>query len=1037
MTDNIRIRTLKFQGITSYRNSPLINFDDLGFNDLFLIHGGTGSGKSSILDALIFGLYGRSASKSILENGRLRSQYADEKLPTTSEIVFSKGNVFYKVTQRLSIPRTAGAKQTLTTHIFRDSEIGFPRPEKVEGKNVEAILGMDPTQFAQTVILQQGKFSRFLNSTDKEREDLLKSVFNAGIYDKIIETAKNHLAEVKVGKETDEAAQKELLSRLDSQLKKDIFADDLDWQERLEELDEYRSRAATYYYDSGDSLQEILKAFAAQATNLERTISAEAAAKSAAVKTANDVYGEKKTLHERVEKAHLFRKKLDELGDESEKMSELEEANSKAKSALPVLEAATNLEKAHRKTDTDIDSAHKLLESLISDSRTEKDLRTQAEAALKTDLPQLSEHPEDNPLFSFAPILETAATQLQSSNSAISASLKVKQTREKEITELERELKEYQANKESVEKNRDTLPELILAQAIRARESAQLLDDSAQKTLVEASQRTSAIHEAWLHSVSAELASELVEGEPCPICHVPYQSTKAVSLGEVPSTSKSTTKEQFDEALTAQQTALSDAGKAAQRFHEATELVTKLEALGQSEDSDTVKKIRAQVEKEGKTVKKLESTFSQSHQEMDALEKSRKSFDEEITKLENKISGLNGKLAPLRKQLAESEAELAAMLKEEIDDVDANELIKQNNLWISRTKKLREAIRALQLSANIYTEREDILRKTLEKSSFDSVTEAKKWHKVPQVLEKDEKTVSDYKQEVAKLQGYLEGEESPYRGKDQRDREATRQERDKAKTALDEVTRESELVSRKAGSIKEISSNIVDSTKDFTRTHQRLEKEYQEYRVWEELSRLLDGSTTGQRLTTYFLEQRLEQILQVANHNIQVFSSGLHQIETAESEPTLESDDAGATQKPKGRGKSRGLGLMVRNLETNQLNTPGSLSGGEQFYVSLAVALALSQVVKMESGNASLENIFIDEGFDTLDDNRLQEVIDVLKRMNDISESKLTVGIISHKNKLVDEIPTGIKIYREDISDEGEKPQSVSKMEFYGLPAKN
>jgi exonuclease SbcC len=148
------------------------------------------------------------------------------------------------------------------------------------------------------------------------------------------------------------------------------------------------------------------------------------------------------------------------------------------------------------------------------------------------------------------------------------------------------------------------------------------------------------------------------------------------------------------------------------------------------------------------------------------------------------------------------------------------------------------------------------------------------------------------------------------------------------------------------------------------------------------------------RLSAYVLAARLEEVAAAASVRLARMSGGRYALEHA---------DDGAHG-----GRRGGLDLVVVDAWTGRARVPASLSGGETFQASLALALGLADVVTAEAGGARLETLFIDEGFGSLDDEgSLDEVLDVLDRLRDGGRA---VGIVSHVAELRQRIPTQVRV---------------------------
>jgi exonuclease SbcC len=161
------------------------------------------------------------------------------------------------------------------------------------------------------------------------------------------------------------------------------------------------------------------------------------------------------------------------------------------------------------------------------------------------------------------------------------------------------------------------------------------------------------------------------------------------------------------------------------------------------------------------------------------------------------------------------------------------------------------------------------------------------------------------------------------------------------------------------------------------------------------LSKLARGMA-GQRrvaLTTYVLRRWFEQVVQAANLRLAEMSSGRYELRRI--------DEA------HGRSERVGLTLAILDRHTGEQRSPRSLSGGETFYTSLALALGLADVVKAEAGGVDLDTLFIDEGFGSLDADTLEQVMTVIDELRDRGRM---VGIVSHVSDLKERIAERVEV---------------------------
>ena len=192
----MRIHSLTMTGIGPYAGREHIDFDAVGASGRFLLTGPTGSGKTTIIDAIVFALYGDVADSADSSKERIRSTLVGPHTESVIELVFSTGAGVYRVRRTPTYERTKRRGQGTTTQngtikLWRLAEVGGePLDEPVTrvgdaDAEIARAVGLSREQFTQTVVLPQGKFARFLRADSSERQHLLKDVFGTGIYDAI------------------------------------------------------------------------------------------------------------------------------------------------------------------------------------------------------------------------------------------------------------------------------------------------------------------------------------------------------------------------------------------------------------------------------------------------------------------------------------------------------------------------------------------------------------------------------------------------------------------------------------------------------------------------------------------------------------------------------------------------------------------------------------------------------------------------------------------------------------------------------------
>jgi exonuclease SbcC len=191
----MRIHHLTIQGFGPFKDKQEIDFDALSQDKIFMLEGPTGAGKSSIIDAIVFSLYGVTAHEAATKSGpagqRVRSDYCEVGDETKVCIEFSTGGARYKVTRTAAYdaPKKRGEG---TTPVNERAILEFIDPPHDAINQVREVslrineeLRMDNEQFSQMVVLPQGDFASFLHASTEKRREVLEKIFKTFFYDKI------------------------------------------------------------------------------------------------------------------------------------------------------------------------------------------------------------------------------------------------------------------------------------------------------------------------------------------------------------------------------------------------------------------------------------------------------------------------------------------------------------------------------------------------------------------------------------------------------------------------------------------------------------------------------------------------------------------------------------------------------------------------------------------------------------------------------------------------------------------------------------
>jgi exonuclease SbcC len=217
---------------------------------------------------------------------------------------------------------------------------------------------------------------------------------------------------------------------------------------------------------------------------------------------------------------------------------------------------------------------------------------------------------------------------------------------------------------------------------------------------------------------------------------------------------------------------------------------------------------------------------------------------------------------------------------------------------------------------------------------------------------------------------------------------------------IDELTAKIETLDEQLGEINDqlaVVERITESLKlaksGINSSLNRTEKLREEGDPYLKLKDWVEGTNSaGLSLTNFVLQERLEMILEYASRHLRRMSNGKYEFRLYEDR--------------QGRTKKAGLGITIMDYFAGKERPAETLSGGETFYASLALALGLVEVVKADNGGIELGTLFIDEGFGSLSDDTLEEVLDVLE---DLREERV-IGIISHVEGMKTQIPMRLEV---------------------------
>jgi len=1009
---------LVIEAFGPYAGRVAIDFDALSDEGLFLIHGSTGAGKTFLLDAMSFALYGEVAGDRGVKG--LRSDHAPPQVVPRVELEFSAGGARYRVERSPAYTATkvrgAGTTEKLATAaLFRlqgTERLPLVSRSTEVNREVEGIVGLNAAQFRQVILLPQGRFAEVLRARAEEREALLKTLFATVLHERAsawLEDQARAAARAIEEQGRSLAWQRQQAAQLFHPFRRnDAGLMDADG-------------AASLVVHGGDgsaapSEPELPADQAGLDRLLERIGRVVAAAEEA-----------RRLAGEALEKARRQRAALVQMADRFDRRAAAQAELATLEPRRPEIEAlAIEL--------TAADRAESLRPSLEADQAARRELQ-ELEARLQRELQRaaaardgalalpdavvalgLLRLPEAAALQRCGTALATRRVEVEGlarqaaeaaqARQRAAAAVALQQQAQERIQQGQRQLAEFGAQRQASEaalrearsaadrldgliQARDGLAERALA-TLQVRKGRRLEAEaiaalgSADQSLQAASAALKVLRERQLAGMAARLAGELSSGAPCPVCGSSDHPQPARSAADAVSTAQIEAAEAaLDQAGQVQQAAVAYLADIRAR------LQTVLEKAGAAAaDPAAARSAAEQAEQVLARAREQAGTLPQ-------LERSLEGQLQQISRLEASLQEATTTAAVQERGAADATAralELAAAVAAELGEGVAPGQVLQG---LAAVGEAFEALaRCSDAAARLRTRREQAatrLERDLAAGGFaDAASLA--------AALRGEGERNGWRQRIEAFHDALTSQrailaaadlqELPGQRPDTAAAEAAEAAADRARTAALERHSEARAAAAEIGRL--------------AAEHRRQAEALAEQRARAELLSGVADRCQG-RLPPYISLQRwvlsayLAEICAYANQRLDLMTSGRYRLLLT---------DAG------GRGgRNAGLNLRVHDAFTGEEREVTSLSGGETFQASLALALGVADTVQAHSGGVHLDALFVDEGFGSLDPDNLQLAMDELDRLR---EGGRLIGVISHVAALRERIRSGIEVIATD-----------------------
>ncbi|MEW2572089.1 SMC family ATPase [Streptomyces sp. NPDC047070] len=967
----MRLHRLHITAFGPFGGAQEVDFDDLSTAGLFLLHGPTGAGKTSVLDAVCFALYG--SVPGARQGGSLRSDHAlpDVRTEVTLELTVSGRRLEITRQPPFARPKKRGTGTTTEKaqswlreyHAPAGSWKDLSRSHQEIGEEITQLLGMSREQFCQVVLLPQGDFARFLRADAEARGRLLGRLFDtrrfAAVEQRLAERRRTAETQVRAGDA-------------------DLLAGAHRMQQAIGDLAELPLPELA---PGEPGLAEAVLEWAAinRSTAREwftiahRAQAATESAQAAAARVLDDVR-EVARLQRRFAEAGERAARLEERSGAHREDRARMERGRKAEAVAPALGLREAAETEHRRAA----GAETRARAQLSEAFSEAGAAGLAAAARKAaeELGGLESARRGEQRLA---ALATERTKLDRQERAD----------EDVLHDAEQWLSEWEATRAGLQTRIETAQEAagraeqlaVQREPAQARLGAARLRDQLAGDTDEAHARVLAAREQaadarthWLDlkeqrlgGIAAELAANLVDGAACAVCGATEHPAPARKVdGHVDQRAE-------DAALAAYQSADERRAEAERRLGVVREAL----AAATAEAGDTpTGRLAEQAEELERRHTEARGAASGLHAAGEALRRAEHEHERRLSA--HQEAAVRGASRGARRDALARET---ATLEEELAQArgSAGSVAERAAQLERQVSTLTEAADTARVAADTAQRLKDAdarLADAAFRAGFDTPQAAAAALLDDTAHRELQRRLDAWQQEEATVRAVLaETETAAAADRPPADVRTAEQSAAVAVRRMREAASARDAAARRCSELDRLSHRATASVR-------RLGPLREEYDRVARLATLAAGTSADNerrmRLESYVLAARLEQVAAAASARLQRMSSGRYTL--------VHSDDRA------GRGRS-GLGLHVVDAWTGRERDTATLSGGETFFASLALALGLADVVTDEAGGVRLDTLFIDEGFGSLDDQTLDEVLDVL---DSLRERDRSVGIVSH-----------------------------------------
>ncbi|MDN4606961.1 AAA family ATPase [Sporosarcina highlanderae] len=997
-----------------YKGTEIVDFRKLEDHRLFVVSGATGAGKTTIFDAICFALYGQASGEDRTEYRSMRSDFADDSVQTTVELVFQINRRTYRVMRQIPYLKAGNKAETAARceffEVTGNGEVPFVDRQIVSeiNRKIEDLVGFTQAQFSQIVMLPQGEFRKFLTSDTENKETIMRKIFKTEEYREVVNRLKMKRDEAHIRLVEEKSRIEGFIRQIPTVIPErdslifEVLANE--YKNVAQVLDGIVIEAEYY---SGKMVEDEKNYQVAYEKHAEML----------------SAYHLAKNLNEQFDKLEQWKKSLTSFTAEIPTVTFKEKRIANAERAAVIQEIEGHFHQLCNEAEIRL----KELNQAVNEAREAKksleaiEIQYKQEEAKHEERVQVTERlirlRDFLPAVKDLAVKEASVKSLRQRLKGMEEESLVSANRlltEKEKTEL------LKAQIEKIESDLIPLDE-ITEKVLRIESKIKVVQDhikvNAEVTKWKQQKEKGSVvvsrmkdeftrmQNLWLNNQAAFLAHSLQDGEPCPVCgseHHPLKthprSNESVSREELDRSQQDLAKvEGSYQAVCAKYENYLEQLEAKELEMKELQIDWTLEILleRKKELTEHATHLRAKrdqlpgLKKTLKTQEERASDMQAAHMENEKRVLEQKSLlDKETSLLQMVIA-----------QIPEEMRSLPALQKELVEVESYKN--RMDNAWQAVQKSREEARGKLAKaeSAEYHCKKtfdecsekkvvaETRFNEALTSSEFASETEYRdaKMSEPERRLLKEQ--VMDFKQRLHTTKEKVGELEAHLLGKEKVDLDSMLEAVQKLKAAYETAWTEMKKSSECKNALISLEANIRRTGEGIDELERKVGK----------ITNLYD-TIRGQNEMKLSFERfiqidYLERIIQSANERLKDLSNGQFQLLRSDRQET--------------RGKQSGLGLDVHDGYTGQNRDVKTLSGGEKFNASLSLALGMADVIQSYQGSVSIDTMFIDEGFGTLDEESLQKAIETLV---DLQRSGRMIGVISHVEELKAALPAILEV---------------------------